>query len=119
MKSVRHRAAEAVERPKAIAALRDGLNNTAIFYARLLNYSQNLKENETAWHSEKELEDLNSLYNETLTWLDTKEAEQNATAGHEKPVVSSRHINDKLDKLLVHSYCLSNLRTLTAWRYFI
>jgi hypothetical protein len=99
LRSVRFRAAEAIARPAAIATLRDVLNNTDIFYARLLNYSQNLKENATAWHSEKELDELKALYNDTLAWLDAKEEAQNAIASHEAPAVFSRHITDKIDKL--------------------
>jgi len=99
MKSVRFRVQEAEERPKAIAQLRDGLNNTKIFHTRLVNYSNNLPENATEWHTKQELDELNSLYNDTLVWLDEKEAAQNETAPHESPVLFSRHVISKLDKL--------------------
>jgi hypothetical protein len=49
------------ERPKAIKNLRDLLNTTSVFLTRLVNYSNNLKENETEWHTKKELEELGTL----------------------------------------------------------
>jgi len=93
-------AAELVARPKAIEHLKTGLNATSDLIARVkkLNAESNLK-NTTQWITDKALEGLEKIFNETTDWLAEKELAQAAQELTEAPVVKVKDIKSKSQKL--------------------
>lgn len=100
VKSMYYRAAEAESRPVALAKLNESLNSSSALVAYLrLNISERIEKNETLWHTEKEVDDLQNLVNETSTWLAAKLTAHANLSSWQNPGITTRHINEKTAKL--------------------
>lgn len=99
IKDVTFRSVELHARPEAVKRIESSLNYSLDFVEKAKNFTANLGENDTAWHTEKEINDLLDMRNETELWLAEKIAEQDKLEAWEKPALTSAKINMKADRL--------------------
>jgi len=94
MKEIHGRMAEAKERPKAINAMLQSLNLSSIFATAMLGVPD-----ASEIYSEKDTKDLEKLMADTKTWFMDNWKKQNETSSEKNPVLLSKDIYAKQQKL--------------------
>ncbi|EDO35204.1 predicted protein [Nematostella vectensis] len=90
----RRRMKEHKTRPKALAALNQSLNLSSTF----LKQVKNMMEKDEIYTG-KDLEELDKVNNETKEWLEKMTKKQDETKPHEAPVLLTRDIEHKQNKI--------------------
>ncbi|CAG5118614.1 unnamed protein product, partial [Candidula unifasciata] len=83
---------ELEERPKALDALKDALNQTKFFLATVKNFSSV----EDPIYTQVEIETMEKLINDTVEWRDTTVKAQKLLKPHENPVLLVEDVGQKI-----------------------
>lgn len=86
------RVKEKQERPELISAMKSALNTSKVF----LQMIKNVTEEDESPFTKVEIELLEKVYNKSKEWFSTKMKEQKKLADHEKPVLLTSDLKDKI-----------------------